>query len=50
MPPSQTTRAMTFAGVAALVGAAAWGLVAFYAHREIGWLAWGIGALVGFAA
>lgn len=50
LPPSKTTRAMTFAGIAALVGAAAWGLIAHFANTEFGYLAWGIGALVGFAA
>lgn len=50
MPPSNTTRAMTFAGVAALAGAAVWGLLVYTAHIESGWLAWGIGAAVGFAA
>lgn len=33
-----------------LVGALAWGLVAFYANLEVGYLAWGIGALAGFVA
>jgi hypothetical protein len=50
MPPVPTARALMFAGIAALLGAAAWGLVSFYGNLEIGWLAWGIGAFVGFAA
>jgi len=50
MPAVPTARALTFAGIAALLGAAAWGLVSFYGHFETGWLAWGIGAFVGFAA
>lgn len=40
----------TAAGLAAgLVGAAAWAAIAWFTHFQIGWLAWGIGALVGFA-
>ncbi len=35
--------------IAGVIGAAAWALIAFYANFEIGYLAWGIGALVGFA-
>lgn len=50
LPPVPTARALMFAGIAALLGAVAWGLIAFYAHYEVGYLAWGIGALVGFAA
>ncbi len=50
MPPVPIARALTFAGIAALLGAVAWGSIAFYAHYELGYLAWGIGALVGFAA
>ncbi|WEK55677.1 MAG: hypothetical protein P0Y55_06420 [Candidatus Cohnella colombiensis] len=37
------------AAAAAVVGAVAWGLISFYSERELGILAWGIGALVGFA-
>ena len=40
---------LTLGAASALVGAAAWGLLIIYAHIESGWLAWGIGALVGFA-
>ncbi|MBK9118091.1 MAG: hypothetical protein IPM18_00570 [Phycisphaerales bacterium] len=43
-------RAIVFAVLGALVGALAWALVAFYASVEIGYLAWGIGGLVGVAA
>jgi hypothetical protein len=35
--------------VAAVIGAAAWALVAFYSGYELGWLAIGIGFLVGMA-
>ena len=35
--------------LAGLVGAAAWAAIAYYANLEIGYLAWGIGGLVGFA-
>ncbi|MBL8751250.1 MAG: hypothetical protein JNK78_18985 [Planctomycetes bacterium] len=49
LPPPPMTRALAFAGVAAAIGAAAWGLLAFYAHSEFGILAWGIGVLVGAA-
>lgn len=35
--------------IAGLVGAAVWGGIAYFTHYEIGWVAWGIGALVGFA-
>ncbi len=33
----------------ALVGAAVWAAVAHFANYEIGWLAWGLGGLVGWA-
>lgn len=35
--------------VAGLIGAAIWAAIAYYANMEIGWVAWGIGALVGVA-
>lgn len=35
--------------VAGVVGAAAWGALTFFTHREFGIVAWGIGLLVGFA-
>lgn len=41
--------AVIVGGVAALAGAIVWALVAYYANLEIGYLAWGIGALVGLA-
>jgi hypothetical protein len=46
MPPL----ALALAGAAALVGAVAWAALAWNANFEIGYLAWGIGALVGIAA
>lgn len=49
LPPPPLGRALMFGGLAALVGAAAWGLIVFFAHVEHGIIAWGIGALVGFA-
>ena len=35
--------------IAGLVGAAIWGGIAYFANVEIGYVAWGIGLLVGFA-
>ncbi len=38
------------AGVAAAIaGALIWAAIAYFANFEIGWIAWGIGGLVGFA-
>lgn len=37
-------------GVAGLVGMGVWAVLAYGTHMEVGWVAWGIGALVGFAA
>lgn len=34
--------------IAGAAGAAAWAAIAFYANLEIGYLAWGIGAFVGY--
>ena len=34
--------------IAGIIGAALWAAVAYYGEVEIGWLAWGIGAAVGF--
>lgn len=36
-------------GLAGVLGAAAWAALAYFANVEIGWLAWGIGGLVGFS-
>lgn len=33
--------------VAGLIGAAVWAAIAHFAHREVGWVAWGVGGLVG---
>jgi hypothetical protein len=33
--------------VGGLIGAVIWGVVAYYAQYEFGWIAWGVGALVG---
>ena len=49
LPPPPIARALVFAGMGALLGAAAWSLLAFYAHREFGLLAWAIGGVIGFA-
>jgi hypothetical protein len=43
------SRPLLFGGGVALLGAVAWGLLVFYAHREFGLLAWGIGAAIGAA-
>jgi len=49
LAPPNFGRALTAAGIAAAVGALAWGAMVFFAHREFSLLAWGIGLLVGFA-
>lgn len=41
--------AVVFGSVAGAIGAAAWAALAYFANLEIGWLAWGIGGLVGYA-
>ncbi len=38
------------AAAAAIIGAIGWAALSYFANIELGWLAWGIGALVGFAA
>jgi len=48
LPPPPFGRALLFAGLTALVGATVWGLLAFYAHREFGILAWATGLALGF--
>src|SRR5438094_255504 len=35
--------------IGGVIGAAAWGAVAYFTGYEIGWLAWGVGVLVGMA-
>lgn len=44
------TRSVSAAAIAAALGAAAWAAVAYFMEIEIGWLALGIGFLVGAAA
>ena len=34
--------------IAGLIGAILWGCIAYFGNLEIGWLAWGIGAAIGF--
>ena len=36
--------------IGGVIGALVWYLISIYANLEIGWIAWGIGALVGFGA
>lgn len=43
------TRPLLWGGAAAMLGAAIWAALNFFADLELGYLAWGIGALVGFA-
>ncbi|HRQ72738.1 MAG TPA: hypothetical protein PLU35_06895, partial [Phycisphaerales bacterium] len=33
--------------IGALVGAGIWGLVSYQSGYEVGWIAWGVGALTG---
>lgn len=35
--------------IAGAIGAAVWAAIAYFGNLEIGWIAWGIGALVGLA-
>ncbi len=49
LPPPPWGRALAFGGAAALLGALLWGGMRYQLHLEIGWLAWGIGVLVGLA-
>lgn len=42
-------RPILFGGVAALVGGAIWAGIVALTNFEVGWVAWGIGGLVGFA-
>ncbi|MCA9280062.1 MAG: hypothetical protein H6815_12560 [Phycisphaeraceae bacterium] len=43
------TKGIVLASIAGAVGAILWALIAYYLELEIGWAAWGIGGLVGFA-
>ena len=49
IPPPELGRAIMFGAIAAIAGAAVWGLLVRYAELEHGVVAWGIGGLVGFA-
>ncbi|MEZ6036070.1 MAG: hypothetical protein R3F29_01230 [Planctomycetota bacterium] len=49
LPPPNLGLALGLGAAAAVAGAAAWAAVIVFANSEIGWLAVGIGALVGFA-
>ena len=40
-------RGIALSSVGALLGAVVWALVAVATHREIGWIAWGVGAAAG---
>ncbi|MEZ6243015.1 MAG: hypothetical protein R3B57_08230 [Phycisphaerales bacterium] len=42
-------RATAFGLVAAIVCAAVWAAISYFLHFEIGWIAWGIGFVVGIA-
>lgn len=43
------TRAITFGVAAGAFGAAVWAAIVYFFALEIGWLAWGVGLLVGVA-
>ena len=49
MPPPPTGRALALGAGAAIAGTAVWGMVAYYGNVEVGYIAIGIGALIGFA-
>jgi hypothetical protein len=36
------------AGIGGSIGAVIWGAIAYFAHAEVGYVAWGVGGLVGF--
>lgn len=40
--------AMVAAGIGGVIGAIVWGSIAYYVHAEVGYVAWGVGGLVGF--
>lgn len=48
LPPAPFHRPFLVGAVAAIAGAVVWALVAHHGQVEIGWLAIGIGALIGF--
>ncbi|MGB0766692.1 MAG: hypothetical protein ACPGYV_03165 [Phycisphaeraceae bacterium] len=43
------SKGLLYASTVGLIGAVIWAAVAHFLHFELGWLAWGIGAGVGFA-
>jgi len=45
--PGDLKRALGFAAAGGVGGALVWALVAFISGYELGWLAWGIGAVIG---
>ena len=47
LEPPPMGRAFAFAGLAAVAGAAVWGLLRIYGNVEHGIIAWGIGGAVG---
>lgn len=49
LPPPPIGRAVMLGALAAIAGAVVWALLRIYANTEHGLLAWGIGALIGFA-
>lgn len=34
--------------IGGVLGTAVWAAIAYFAHAEVGWIAWGIGFVVGF--
>lgn len=42
-------KSISLGAVAGLIGAAIWAVIAFLTGYEVGWIAWGVGALVGVA-
>lgn len=42
-------RTLLVGAVAAVLGGAVWAMIVIFTHYEVGWVAWGVGALVGFA-
>ncbi len=44
-----STRALSLGVAAGLLGAAVWAAIVYFFQLEIGWLAWGVGLLVGVA-
>ncbi|UCF39725.1 MAG: hypothetical protein JSW43_08210 [Gemmatimonadota bacterium] len=48
MTESRTKSAVIAGVIAALVGGFLWALIVVFTGYEVGWVAWGVGALVGF--